>query len=105
VKGYFHGRSGTARQQEIMCDYQVDRIFSEKISGANKERPQLRAMLDYVREGIEIAKAQGKYTGRNTSLLALHLRAAIPTVWGDVTPVTEGTASVRGTLFQKGFPR
>lgn len=24
----------TARQQEIMCDYQVDRIFSEKISGA-----------------------------------------------------------------------
>ena len=41
----------TARQQEIMCDYQVDRIFSEKISGANKDRPQLRAMLDYVREG------------------------------------------------------
>ena len=39
----------TARQQEIMCDYQVDRIFSEKISGANKDRPQLRAMLDYVR--------------------------------------------------------
>lgn len=33
----------TARQQEIMCGYQVDRIFSEKISGANKDRPQLRA--------------------------------------------------------------
>lgn len=33
----------TARQQEIMCSYQVDRIFSEKISGANKVRPQLRA--------------------------------------------------------------
>ena len=27
-------------------------------------RTQTRAMLDYVREGIEIAKAQGKYTGR-----------------------------------------
>ena len=40
----------TARQQEIMCDYQVDRIFSEKLSGANTDRPQLRAMLDYVRE-------------------------------------------------------
>ena len=37
-----------ARQQEIMCGYQVDRIFSEKISGANKDRPQLRAMLDYL---------------------------------------------------------
>ena len=100
----------TAKQQEIMGDYQVDRIFSEKISGANIDRPQLKAMLDYVREGdnlyiesishkenidtdtptgkfmltmfaalsqleseqlkqrqregIEIAKAQGKYTGR-----------------------------------------
>lgn len=100
----------TARQQEIMCDYQVDRIFSEKISGANKDRPQLKAMLNIIdtltekgvtlisykenidtdtpagkfmltvfavlsqlereqpkqrqREGIEIAKAQGKYTGR-----------------------------------------
>ena len=100
----------TAKQQEIMGDYQVDRIFSEKISGANIDRPQLKAMLDYVREGdnlyiesishkenidtdmptgkfmltvfaalsqleseqlkqrqregIEITKAQGKYTGR-----------------------------------------
>ena len=61
----------TARQQEIMDGYQVDRIFSEKISVSTqnalqfaKDCPQLRAMLDYVREGIEIAKAQGKYTGR-----------------------------------------
>ena len=38
----------TARQQEIMCDYQVDRIFTEKLSGANTDRPQLRAMLDYL---------------------------------------------------------
>ena len=38
----------TARQQDIMCSYQVDHIFSEKISGANKDRPQLRAMLDYL---------------------------------------------------------
>ena len=37
----------TARQQEIMDSYQVDRTFSEKISGANKDRPQLKAMLDY----------------------------------------------------------
>ena len=48
----------TARQQEIMCDYQVDRIFSEKLSVSTqnasqfaKDRPQIRAMLDYVREG------------------------------------------------------
>jgi DNA invertase Pin-like site-specific DNA recombinase len=46
----------TARQQEIMCDYQVDRIFSEKLSGANTDRPQLKAMLDYVREGDTLCK-------------------------------------------------
>ena len=34
-----------------MDSYKVDRIFSEKLSGANTDRPQLRAMLDYVREG------------------------------------------------------
>ena len=54
-----------ARQQEIMCDYQVDRIFSEKISGANADRPQLKAMLDYVREGdtlyIESISLLNKY--------------------------------------------
>ena len=41
----------TDRQQEVMDSYQVDRIFSEKLSGANTNRPQLKAMLDYVREG------------------------------------------------------
>ena len=50
----------TARQQEIMCDYQVDRIFSEKLSGANTDRPQLRAMLDYVREGDRIITVTGR---------------------------------------------
>ena len=49
----------TARQQEIMCDYQVDRIFSEKLSGANTDRPQLRAMLDYVREGDKVDTITG----------------------------------------------
>lgn len=39
----------TTRQQEIMSSYQVDRIFSEKLSGASTDRPQLKAMLDYVR--------------------------------------------------------
>lgn len=42
----------TTRQQEIMNSYQVDRVFSEKLSGASTNRPQLKAMLNYVlREG------------------------------------------------------
>ena len=54
----------TARQQEIMCGYQIDRIFSEKLSGANTDRPQLRAMLDYVREGDTVG-ADGETWGYN----------------------------------------
>ena len=56
----------TARQQEIMDSYQVDRTFSEKISGANKDRPQLRAMLDYVREGDTLYIESISRLGRST---------------------------------------
>ena len=56
----------TASQQEIMDSYQVDRIFSEKISGANKDRPQLKAMLDYVREGDTLYIESISRLGRST---------------------------------------
>ena len=63
----------TARQQEIMCDYQVDRIFSEKLSVSTqnalqfaKDRPQLRAMLDYVREGDTLYIESISRLGRST---------------------------------------
>lgn len=51
-------------RDEVSATIRLTASSSEKISGANADRPQLKAMLDYVREGIEIAKAQGKYTGR-----------------------------------------
>ena len=50
-----------------MYDYQVDRIFSEKISGANKDRPQLKAMLDYVREGDTLYIESISRLGRSTN--------------------------------------
>ncbi len=56
----------TARQQEIMCDYQVDRIFSEKFSGAATDRPQLKAMLDYVHEGDTLYVESISRLGRST---------------------------------------
>ena len=67
--GYIHvstEHQETARQQEIMYDYQVDRIFSEKISGANKDRPQLKAMLNYVREGDTLYIESISRLGRST---------------------------------------
>ncbi len=39
------------RQEMIMRQFDVEKIFSEKISGKNTDRPQLKAMLEYVREG------------------------------------------------------
>ena len=56
----------TARQQEIMDSYQVDRIFSEKLSGANADRPQLKAMLDYVRDGDTLYVESISRLGRST---------------------------------------
>ncbi len=40
-----------ARQKEALAKYDIDKTFEEKISGKNTDRPQLKAMLDYVREG------------------------------------------------------
>ena len=41
----------TGRQLEALKAYNIDKYFEEKISGKDKNRPQLKAMLDYVREG------------------------------------------------------
>jgi DNA invertase Pin-like site-specific DNA recombinase len=41
----------TVRQEVLMKDLGVEKVFIEKISGANRERKQLKAMLDFVREG------------------------------------------------------
>ena len=48
------------------CSYKVDHIFSEKLSGANADRPQLRAMLDYVREGDTLYIESISRLGRST---------------------------------------
>lgn len=40
-----------ARQIEAIKTYSIEKWFTEKISGKSMDRPQLQAMLDYVREG------------------------------------------------------
>lgn len=39
------------RQIAQMQEKQIDKIYMEKVSGKNTERPQLKMMLDFVREG------------------------------------------------------
>ena len=40
-----------ARQLEALKKHNIDKWFCEKVSGKDMNRPQLQAMLDYVREG------------------------------------------------------
>lgn len=39
------------RQVEALKAHNIDKWYTEKVSGKNMNRPQLQAMLDYVREG------------------------------------------------------
>lgn len=41
----------TARQEQIMKDYGVEKIYSEKLSGKNTDRPQFVEIMNYLREG------------------------------------------------------
>ena len=43
----------------------VSKVFSDKMSGATTERPQLQAMLDYIREGDIVVVAELDRLGRN----------------------------------------
>ncbi|MCD7821302.1 MAG: recombinase family protein [Clostridiales bacterium] len=39
------------RQVEALQKYGIERWYTEKVSGKNTNRPELRKMLDYIREG------------------------------------------------------
>ena len=41
----------TIRQEKLMEELGVERIYTDKASGKNKDRPELNNMLDFVREG------------------------------------------------------
>ena len=40
-----------ARQVEALKQYKIDKWFTEKVSGKNMERSELKRMLDFCREG------------------------------------------------------
>lgn len=54
----------TARQEKLLAD--CDKAFIEKISGKNTNRPQLKAMLEYVREGDVVVVESYSRLARNT---------------------------------------
>lgn len=53
-----------ARQLDLLSD--VSKIFADKISGKTAERPQLKAMLEYIREGDIVIVTELDRLGRNS---------------------------------------
>lgn len=60
------------RQYETMKKYEVEKIFEEKISGKNTDRPKLKELLEFVREGDTVVVHDFSRLARSTlSLLNL----------------------------------
>ena len=56
-----------SRQREALQAYDIDRWFVEKASGKDIKRPELQAMLDYIREDDTVYVEEFSRLGRSTS--------------------------------------
>ena len=56
----------TARQEVLMQELGVDQIFIDRISGKNLERPELKRMLTFVRQGDSVIVESISRFARNT---------------------------------------
>lgn len=56
----------TARQEELMKSLGVDKMYIDKISGKNTDRPSLLEMLGFVREGDSVIVESISRFARNT---------------------------------------
>ena len=56
-----------ARQREALAKYEIDKWFIEKASGKDINRPQLRALLEYVREDDTVYVEEFSRLGRSTA--------------------------------------
>lgn len=56
-----------ARQREALKAYDIDRWFIEKASGKDTKRPELQAMLDYIREDDTVYVEEFSRLGRSTA--------------------------------------
>jgi DNA invertase Pin-like site-specific DNA recombinase len=62
----------TGRQEVLMSELGVDEIYIDKCSGKNKDRPQLKVMMNYIRKGdILIVESISRFARNTRDLLAL----------------------------------
>lgn len=56
----------TARQDVLMEKLGVERVFTDKLSGKDTQRPELQKMIDFVREGDVVVVESFSRFARNT---------------------------------------
>ena len=56
----------TARQDVLMEKLGVERVFTDKLSGKDTQRPELQKMMDFVREGDVVVVESFSRFARNT---------------------------------------
>lgn len=62
----------TARQDVLMEELGVEKIYTDKLSGKNTDRPELNKMMDFVREGdVVIVESFSRFARNTRDLLDL----------------------------------
>jgi len=62
----------TDRQEILQEEYNCKKVYVEKVSGKNKERPELKEMLGFVREGdVVIVESISRFARNTRDLLEL----------------------------------
>lgn len=57
----------TARQEEAMREIGVEKCYTEKVSGKNTDREQLKAMMEFLREGDTLIVESYSRLARSTT--------------------------------------
>lgn len=62
----------TARQEVLMQELGVDQVFIDRMSGKNTDRPELKRMMNFVREGdMVIVESISRFARNTRDLLEL----------------------------------
>lgn len=67
--GYIRVRTqeqNTIRQEDLMTALGLDQIYIDRMSGKNTNRPELRSMMDFVRQGDTVVVKSISRFARNT---------------------------------------
>lgn len=81
--GYIRISSADQNPERQLEGVQVDRVFTDKASAKDVQRPQLQALLDFVREGDTIVVHSMDRLARNLD----DLRTIVKRANGRVTPI------------------